>query len=149
MLALATWLSAETVTKSEMTGDLDSSLGAEFSAAGDALKRSDLVVDHFKGADVAAQDRRHDLKVAFLEKLDRPLGDLLDAREGSLRVIVVSDHATLSESGKNVADPLPVLIWGAGIEADKVTEFNESSAATGELQRFPLQLLLSKPFELF
>ena len=56
-------------------------------------------------------------------------------------MIVAPDHVTLSKSGQNVADPLSVIIWGVGIEADKVTEFNERSAAEKELQRFSLQLL--------
>jgi 2,3-bisphosphoglycerate-independent phosphoglycerate mutase len=148
MLALAAWLGAETITKSAMTGDLESNLAAKFRAASEAMKRSDLVVVHFRGADVAAREGQPDLKVVFLEKLDREIGKFLDANKEPLRIVVASDHATLSESGENVADPLPVLIWGEGIEADDVTEFSENAATSGALQRFPLQLLLSKLFEL-
>ena len=61
---------------------------------------------------------------------------------------MASDHATLSESGQHAADPLPVLIWGPGIEKDEVQQFDEQSAAAGALGRFPLQLLLSRMFDL-
>ena len=103
---------------------------------------------HIKGADIAAHDRRPELKVAFLEKLDAHLKLLLDAHKDPLRIAVASDHATLSESGQHVADPLPVLIWGEGLKADEVEVFNEKSVPGGSLRRFPLQLLLSRLFNL-
>ena len=43
---------------------------------------------------------------------------------------------------------MPVLIWGPGIEPDEVEAFDEQSAAARGLQRFPLQLLLPRLFEL-
>ena len=49
---------------------------------------------------------------------------------------------------KGLPDPLPVLIWGEGIEPDGVRCFDEESVAAGQLQRFPLQLLLGKLFDL-
>jgi 2,3-bisphosphoglycerate-independent phosphoglycerate mutase len=148
MLALAAWLGAETVTKETMTGNLDTSIEAKLRAAGEALSRSDLVVVHFSAADAAARDRRPDLKVEFLEKLDRHLGTFIEGREGALRIVIASDHATSSETGEDVADPLPVLIWGHGIAPDSVQEFNENAVKSGELSRFPLQLLIGKLFEL-
>ena len=147
-LALAAWLGAETVTKKDMTGDLETDLGAKFAAAAEGLERSDLVVLHFRGADIAARDRRPELKVAFLEKIDRHLGEFLDGLDKPLRIAVASDHATVSETGEDVADPLPVLIWGDGIEPDSVGQFDEESAGDGQLERFPLQLLLGKLFNL-
>jgi 2,3-bisphosphoglycerate-independent phosphoglycerate mutase len=43
---------------------------------------------------------------------------------------------------------LPVLIWGDGIDADDVETFDEQAAATGMLQRLPLQMLLGRLFSL-
>ena len=88
------------------------------------------------------------LKAEFLQKVDTALGRLIEAHDGDLRVAVASDHATLSESGQHGADPLPIAIWGPGIEADSVDHFDEQSAAPGALGRFPLQLLLSRMFDL-
>lgn len=148
VLGLASWLGAEIVTGEKMTANLDTDLDAKFGAALEALKRNDLVIVHVKGADIAAHDQRPDLKVSFLEKVDRTLGDLLDHHPEPLRVAVASDHATLSESGQHAADPLPVLIWGHGIEADEVRAFDEQSVAAGRLQRFPLQMFLGRIFDL-
>ncbi len=148
VLGLARWLGAATVQRDGMTANLDTDLGVKFAAALQALKHNDLVIVHVKGADIAAHDQRPDLKVEFLERLDRALGDFLEQLPGKTRLAVASDHATLSESGQHAADPLPVLIWGPGIEADGVETFDEQAAGSGELERFPLQLLLGRLFEL-
>lgn len=146
---VAQLLGARIITRPEMTANLDTDLGAKFKAALRAMSSSDLIVVHVKGADIAAHDRRPELKVEFLERLDREIGRLLEQRQGKpTRIAVASDHATLSENGQHAADPLPVLIWGTGIEPDAVREFDEQSAATGALQRFPLQMLLGRLFEL-
>ncbi|MDX1390592.1 MAG: phosphoglycerate mutase, partial [Acidobacteriota bacterium] len=97
--------------------------------------------------DIAAHDRRPDLKVAFLEQLDRELGRLLDRLEGSVRIAVTADHATLSETGQHAADPVPVLIWGDGIEPDEVEAFDELAVSGGGIPRFPLRLLVGRLFE--
>ena len=147
VLGLAALLGAVTISRSNMTANLDTDLGAKFDAVDEALERSDLVIVHVKGADIAAHDQRPDLKAAFLEKIDSALGEFLDQRSGDLRVAVAADHATLSESGQHAADPLPVLIWGPGIEPDEVETFDEPSTGAGALRQFPLQMLLERLFE--
>ena len=147
VLGLTRWAGARTVTSPKMTANLDTDLEHKFDVAHRELQRSDLVVLHLKGADIAAHDQRPDLKVSFLERVDQGLAGLL-ARVGPLRVAVASDHATLSESGQHAADPLPVLIWGEGVEPDEVEIYDEQAAGSGKLQRFPLQLLLSRLYKL-
>ena len=149
VIGLARWLGAETVNEPQMTANLDTDLPAKMAAAMIALEQGDLTILHVKGADIASHDRRPDLKVQFLERLDRELGVLLDVYANKpLRVGVASDHATLSESGQHAADPLPVLLWGADFEADSTKRFDELAAAAGALGRFPLQMLLGRLFEL-
>lgn len=147
VLGLAQWIGAETVVTEAMTANLDTDLDAKFEAAGTALEKSDVVVVHVKGADIAAHDQRPDLKVEFLERVDAALGRLLARRKQPLRVAIAGDHATLSESGQHAADPLPVLLWGEGIAADPVTSFDETAAAAGAMGRFPLQMLLGRLVE--
>lgn len=148
VLGLARWLGAEIIHEEGMTANLDTDLDLKIDRVETALHKHDLVILHLKGADIAAHDRRPDLKVAFLESVDQALSRLLKRREEPLRVAVSGDHATLSESGQHAADPLPVLIWGTGIEADSSTEFHESAAVLGELGRFPLQTLMGRLFHL-
>ena len=148
ILGLVRWLGGHVVTHKTMTANLDTNLPRKFEAAEKALKRNDLVVLHLKGADIAAHDQRPDLKVDYLEKVDKELGRLLERLDPSIRIAIASDHATLSESGQHAADPLPVLIWGEGWEADEVETFDEQACAAGALQRFPLQMLLGRLFKL-
>ena len=148
ILGLARMVGAGTCTTEKMTANLDTDLEAKFAAAEEALGKSNLVMLHVKGADIAAHDRRPDLKAQFLEKVDAALAGLLESHEGPLRLVVASDHATLSESGQHAADPVPVMIWGNGVEADDVEAFDEQSASGGSLQRFPLQRLLGQLFQL-
>jgi 2,3-bisphosphoglycerate-independent phosphoglycerate mutase len=145
---LASWLGGDPITSPAMTANLDTDLDAKFAAALAALDDYDLVVLHLKGADIAAHDRRPELKAKFLSEVDQRLAWLLEHHPGALRVAVASDHATLSEAGHHAADPVPVLIWGTGVAADGVTSFSEAAVAEGGLRRFQLQLLLGRLFDL-
>lgn len=131
-----------------MTANLDTDLDAKFSAAARELLKSDLVILHVKGADIAAHDRRPDLKVEFLERTDRALGQMLEDYHGPLRIAVAGDHATLSELGQHGVDPVPVLIHGEGVTPDSVESYGERAAAAGELGRFRLQTLMGRLFDL-
>ncbi len=148
VLGLARWSGARTRTTPEMTANLDTDLRQKFDIAREELERSDLVLLHVKGADIAAHDQRPDLKASFIEQIDKNLNRMLKRVTGPVRIAVASDHATLSESGQHAADPLPVLIWGEGVEADEIETFDEQSAGGGKLERFPLQLLLSRLYRL-
>lgn len=148
ILGLARWIGGSIVTRKTMTANLDTDLHRKFELAEEAQRRNDLVVLHLKGADIAAHDQRPDLKVGYLERVDEELGRLLERLQPSTRIVIASDHATLSESGQHAADPLPVLIWGPDFEADEVKTFDEQACAVGALQRFPLQMLLGRLFKL-
>ena len=144
VLGIASWLGARIVTQPGMTANLDTDIALKLKAAVRAMDKADLVVVHLKGADIAAHDQRPDLKVAFLEQVDRALADLVDRCKDRWRLAVAGDHATLSESGQHAADPLPVLLWGAGVAADEVEAYGERAAVAGRMGRFPLQLLVGR-----
>ncbi len=147
MPGLVGWMGGDTIREPGMTANLDSDVDRKFRRARKILSQYDFVVVHVKGADIAAHDRRPESKVEFLERVDAALGETLKRHPQPLRVVVAADHATLSESGQHSADPVPVLIWGEGVEADSVEVFDEVAAAAGRLERGPLQLLLGRAFE--
>ncbi|MEM6704868.1 MAG: 2,3-bisphosphoglycerate-independent phosphoglycerate mutase [Acidobacteriota bacterium] len=144
VLGIARASGATLDVKPGMTANLDTDVGLKFRRAAEQLAANDIVVVHIKGADIAAHDRRADLKVQFLETIDRELGRFLEQWSGPLRIAISADHCTLVESGQHSSDPVPAVIWGTGIEADDSTAFDELSAAQGSLQRFPLQNLLAR-----
>jgi 2,3-bisphosphoglycerate-independent phosphoglycerate mutase len=153
VLGVASAVGARVVSGSGITANLDTNLRLKFELAQSELENRDLVVLHVKGADIAAHDRRPDLKKEFLERIDRELERFLTLRSAGrgagaaaagLRVAVAADHATLSELGHHGAGPVPVLIWGEGVERDSVRSFDESSVAAGRLHRFPLRRFLER-----
>jgi 2,3-bisphosphoglycerate-independent phosphoglycerate mutase len=79
--------------------------------------------------DALQRDRR--LRVAGLADVDEhvvgPLAKAVAAAKG--RLLVVADLARDSATGLPSADPVPALLWGAGIRALKERPFTEAGAA--------------------
>ncbi len=145
VLGVASAVGARVISGPGITANLDTDVALKFRLAEQELTdHRDLVVLHLKGADIAGHDRRPDLKVEFLERIDRELEAFLARHPSGLRIAVAADHATLSELGHHGADPVPVLLWGEGIERDGVQTFDENAAAAGRLQRFPLRRFLER-----
>jgi 2,3-bisphosphoglycerate-independent phosphoglycerate mutase len=88
-----------------------------------------FVFCHVKSADAAGHTKDPRAKQAMIETLDSALGDLPTERA---IVCVTGDHATpafpdVIHSG----DPVPFVVAGPGVRADRVREFGESTCAEG------------------
>ena len=84
---------------------------------------------HQKSADAAGHTKDPHQKQAMLQTMDAALGDLPTDRA---IVCVTGDHATpafpeVIHSG----DPVPFVVAGPGVRADRVREFGESTCADG------------------
>jgi 2,3-bisphosphoglycerate-independent phosphoglycerate mutase len=109
-------------------------------AAGDLRRRVEIASErldagdsfvfcHVKSADAAGHTKDPRRKQAMLETIDSALGELPTDRA---IVCVTGDHATpafpdVIHSG----DPVPFVVAGPGVRADRVVEFGESSCADG------------------
>jgi 2,3-bisphosphoglycerate-independent phosphoglycerate mutase len=90
-----------------------------------------FVLVHQKSADAAGHTKDPHQKQAMLEMMDSALRDLPTDRA---IVCVTGDHATpaypeVIHSG----DPVPFVVAGPGVRADRVREFGESTCAEGIL----------------
>src|SRR5437899_2258158 len=95
-------------------------------AAGDTF-----VFCHVKSADAAGHTKDPRQKQAMIETLDRALGDLPTDRAV---VCLTGDHATpASPDVIHSGDPVPFVVAGPGVRADRVREFGESTCAVGIL----------------
>jgi len=88
-----------------------------------------FVFCHVKSADAAGHTKDPRKKQAMIETLDTALGDLPTDRA---IVCLTGDHATpafpeVIHSG----DPVPFLVAGPGVRADRVREFGEATCADG------------------
>ena len=129
-----------------MTANLDTDLKHKFMLAGKMLPKYGVAVLHIKGCDIAAHNKEAVQKKNFLEKIDAELGRFLNNWNGKLRIAVTADHATWSEEGVHVDDPVPVLLHGHGISADSVKGFDEFQTPKGKLGLFRMYKLWDKFF---
>src|SRR5439155_10349473 len=90
-----------------------------------------FVFCHVKRADAAGHTKDPRLKQAMIETLDTALGDLPADRAV---VCLTGDHATpASPDVIHSGDPVPFVVAGPGVRADRVREFGESTCADGIL----------------
>jgi 2,3-bisphosphoglycerate-independent phosphoglycerate mutase len=128
-LARAVGLDArEEAESDDAAGDLRGrvALARERLGAGDSF-----VFCHVKSADAAGHTKDPHLKQAMIETLDTALLDLPTDRAV---VCLTGDHATpASPDVIHSGDPVPFVVAGPGVRADRVRDFGESTCAEGIL----------------
>jgi 2,3-bisphosphoglycerate-independent phosphoglycerate mutase len=125
-------LGARVVVPAGATGDVDTDLRAKAVAAiTEIAAGAPRVVVHVGAPDEAAHRRDRAAVVAVLERLDRellaPLRDVVRAARG--RLAVCPDHGTDPADGRHHGEPVPGLVWGAGVEPGGGPRLTERHAA--------------------
>ena len=130
-------LGFEVVTPKGATGGVDTNVNSKFEVAIKYLNKNyDLVYVHIKGTDSASHDRRPDLKVMMIEKIDRGIKELLKSIDlNDVVLVFTGDHTTPIVVGDHTGDPVPLLIYAPYIIPDNVKTFNERSVRSGGLGR--------------
>jgi len=105
------------------------------SLAVEALGGFDALYIHIKGPDVPAHDGHAEEKRLVVEDIDAAFfGELLPRIDPARTVVAVTaDHSTSSVRKAHTAAPVPLLVWGPGVDGDAVEEFGERAAARGSL----------------
>lgn len=86
-----------------------------------------------KGPDKLGHNGNALAKKKAIEKIDRMLAPLV--KEKNALICITADHSTPCALKRHSADPVPVLISGAGIRGDGIGEFSESACAGGSIGR--------------
>lgn len=113
------------------TGYYDTNYQGKAEAALKALKEHDFVFVHVEAADEAGHNGDLRQKIAAIENFDRLIvGTILKGMKSvkNVRILVIPDHLTPVTLRTHVADPVPFLVWGKGIEAGSLGSFGESQA---------------------
>jgi 2,3-bisphosphoglycerate-independent phosphoglycerate mutase len=88
-----------------------------------------LVVIHIEATDEAAHTGSIDAKVAAIQKVDKEVISRLHSwQEGELRLLVMPDHPTPIKTQTHSEEPVPFLLWGAGLSANGAKRFTEAEA---------------------
>lgn len=103
--------------------------------ASEALGGYDAVYVHIKGPDVPAHDGRALDKRDICEVIDSSFfGEVLSRIDPAGTVLAVTaDHATSCVRKAHTADPVPIVVAGAGVSPDGVATFGERAAADGSI----------------
>lgn len=125
------------------TGLADTNYEAKAKAAIEALRTDDFVFLHVEASDEAGHDGNLELKLQTIENLDHrliePIYNELKAWNEPVCMAIMPDHPTPVEIRTHVKEPVPFVIYHKGIEADKVTEYNEESCVAGSYGLLRLQ----------
>jgi 2,3-bisphosphoglycerate-independent phosphoglycerate mutase len=103
--------------------------------ATDALSGYDALYVHIKGPDVPAHDGRAEDKRDVITAIDAGFfSEGLRSIDLSTTIVAVTaDHSTSCVRKAHTADPVPLLVSGAGVQSDGSTTFGERASADGAL----------------
>jgi 2,3-bisphosphoglycerate-independent phosphoglycerate mutase len=134
----------------KLTANTDTDLDEKARLTLDGLKNADFVVTHIKGADLLSHDNKPQEKMQFIEQTDMMLQKVIDSLEEpqNTYIAVTADHSTPCSIQEHSADPVPVLIHGAGVLVDDVTAYGERTCAHGGLCRIRANDFLLSIFDL-
>jgi 2,3-bisphosphoglycerate-independent phosphoglycerate mutase len=119
-----------------ITGYLDTNYLGKAQYALEALKHLDLVYVHVEAPDEAGHNGDPQAKKKAIEDFDAlVVGTLLEglASLGPCRILVSPDHRTPIALRTHSREPVPFLLWGEGLPADRVTRYGEGEAEGGAL----------------
>ncbi len=120
------------------TGGPDTDYLGKAKSAVSALRQNDFVVLHYKAPDVLGHDGDFEGKRKAIERIDSALRwavDEIKRTELDCVIAVTGDHSTPVDIREHTADPVPLLIHGAGIPSSEVQRFAERYAARGNIGR--------------
>jgi 2,3-bisphosphoglycerate-independent phosphoglycerate mutase len=127
-----------------VTGGADNDYAAQAQGALEALRDHDLVVIHIEAPDEEGHAGDAAAKIAAIEAIDRHVvgsAARLAATE-DVRVLALPDHPTPIEIGTHVAEPVPFVIWGSGVDANGADSYDEHAAKSTGLLLDPGTLVM-------
>lgn len=114
------------------TGYYDTNYAGKGRAALDYIYQHDFVAVHVEAPDEAGHNGDLVQKIRAIENIDRHIITpiyTMAKHFGDWRILVAPDHPTPVETRNHRNDPVPYVLWGAGIEANGATRFSEGEAA--------------------
>lgn len=118
------------------TGELDTNYAGKVDAAVQALTQGyDFAAIHIEAPDECTHNGDLEGKLEAIRRLDgqvvRPLTRALRDRGMEYRLLILSDHKTLTESRAHDGDPVPYLLYLSSRDSGAGLPYDEESGARG------------------
>lgn len=134
---LAIYAGLEPISVPGATGWLDTNYAGKVKAALQVLQAKDLVFLHVEAPDEAGHQGDLKSKIQAIEDFDaKVVGPMLDGLHKhfeAFRVLLLPDHPTPIVLKTHVREPVPIALYGTGIEPDAGQTFDESVRERGSL----------------
>jgi 2,3-bisphosphoglycerate-independent phosphoglycerate mutase len=134
---LAIYAGLEPISVPGATGWLDTNYAGKVEYALQALQRKDFVFLHVEAPDEAGHQGDVKAKLQAIEDFDAkivgPMLEGLHHRFGEFRVLLLPDHPTPIVLKTHVREPVPIALYGTGVEPDAGETFDETVRQRGSL----------------
>jgi 2,3-bisphosphoglycerate-independent phosphoglycerate mutase len=134
---LAIYAGLEPISVPGATGWLDTNYAGKVDYALKALHSKDFVFLHVEAPDEAGHQGDVKAKVQAIEDFDaKVVGPMLEGLQqqfGDFRVLLLPDHPTPLVLKTHVREPVPIALYGSGVEPDAGETFDESVRDKGSL----------------
>ena len=125
----------ETIFVEGATGELDTNYEGKVEAAIEALQRKDFAAIHIEAPDECTHMGDTKGKVQAIERIDArvvaPLTEQLNKKGIDYRMLVISDHKTLTSTRAHEGSPVPFIIYDSRADRRNGLSFNEADAECG------------------
>ena len=117
------------------TAELDTNYEGKVDAALDALKSHDFAAVHIEAPDECSHAKDVECKLEAIRRLDnlvvRPVIESLEKQGEDFRVLILSDHKTLVESGFHDGEPVPFIIYDSRVGNGSGLVYTEANGEAG------------------
>lgn len=139
------------VTVEGATGELDTNLENKVTATIKVLEKHNFAALHFEAPDECTHNGDLPGKLQAIEWLDsrvvNPLKSAFEEHGWDYRMLILSDHKTLTSTRGHDAAPVPYMIYDSRRDLGKGLSYTEANAATGCFEPDGYKLM-SRLFEL-
>lgn len=132
---IASLAGLDVMTVDGATGELETNYEGKVDAAIDILKTRDFAAIHVEAPDECTHNGDLQGKLQAIEWLDSrvllPLTNKLNAVEGDYRLLVLSDHKTLTSTRGHDGDPVPFMIYDSRKDMNSGLSYCETDGEKG------------------
>ena len=127
------------------TGEIDTNFEGKLEATWASLQKYDFVCLHLEAPDECTHNGDLKGKVQAIEWLDsrlvKPLTERLDAAHMDYRLLLLSDHKTLTATRGHDGDPVPYLLYDSRIDSGRGGVYTEKAGENGPFVAHGCELL--------